>query len=602
MDARSYLSRLPLLSGLPDEVSDELHAAARLKTVEGGRALLREGDRPDHLFLVLSGRFDVQLSGRGSISEIGPGELVGEIGFFAREPRTASVVAIRDSAVLELDRAAFDAVAARHPALLQAVVAALSRRLADTTRWAAPRATSRRVRTAALVAAGGGPIPRPLIEALRRRFARTGGAVLLGLADVEAMIPGEALSSRAVAERLDALERDAELVLFLAEGREEWRAKAVRQADELLLVAAGDPRPPDAAEREALAQVPPARRRLVRLVPPDTSEMTGTAAWLEHREVARVHGLRADDDADVASLHRFLAGRAVGLVCGGGGGFGPAQIGIAAAFLEAGIGFDMFGGTSFGAATTTSLAFRADPATIVEGIDDIFVKARAFARRTLPRYALLDHTAFDRALQACYAGRRLEDAWRPVFTVAADLSDNRLAVIDRGPVWQAVRASASIPAVLPPFLSEDGRLLVDGAVLDNVPVAPMKALKQGPNLVIHFGLPARRRYEATYDEIPGRWRLAARLLTPAGRRSLPRLPGPISVVQNALTFRQPAATSLSESDLVLESPNFPGAGFLDFSRHRDVTDAGRVWAEAEIRRLREIGDPAFAALEAAAAW
>jgi NTE family protein len=101
----------------------------------------------------------------------------------------------------------------------------------------------------------------------------------------------------------------------------------------------------------------------------------------------------------------------------------------------------------------------------------------------------------------------------------------------RGELWKAVRASGSIPAVLPPMFTDDGRMLVDGGVVDNIPLAPMKAIKSGPNLVVHFGVTPVEPYTVKYESIPGRRQLVTRMLNPFARGSLPRVPGPISVLR-----------------------------------------------------------------------
>lgn len=149
------------------------------------------------------------------------------------------------------------------------------------------------------------------------------------------------------------------------------------------------------------------------------------------------------------------------------------------------------------------------------------------------------------------------------------------------------------------MVTEDGRLIIDGAVMDNVPLGPMKALKAGPNLVVHFGLPTSRRWPVSYHLIPSRWRLIAGMLTAAGRRRLPPLPGPVSVVHSALTLHQPAAGVIAATDLILEPPPFSGSSLLDFSRHRDVTLESYDWAVRQIAALEAAGDPALAAIRRA---
>lgn len=594
MNLGTILRGLSLFAGVSDGAAQAVGRAASRREIGRGDVLVRSGDPSETIFVVVSGRFEVTVRDRGDRAEIGPGELIGEIGFFGRLARTATVAAIRDSVVLELDRAAFDRIAAAHPEILQAALQAVSRRLADTTRQIGPRPRDGAIRTVAVIPAGGSLLPPWLAGALAAAAGR--GAILVDArrgAELAGGDPG----------RLNALEHDHDLVVYVADAADgPWATQALRQADEVILTATGAAdTAPNAMEREAFGLFDPDRRRLLTLRERRASPVEGTGAWLRDRAVGLVHHAAEDAPDDLFSLFRILKGSAVGLVAGGGGGFGPAQIGIVRAFRERGLVFDVYGGTSFGSATATSLAFEASHEEVVEGIDDIFVKARAFSRRTIPRYSLVDHTVFDAALRARYGDLRMEDAYRPVFAVATDLSANRPAVIDRGPVWLAVRASAAIPAVLPPVVTGEGHLLVDGAVVDNVPVAPMKRLKRGPNLVIHFGLPEIRRYPVDYATIPGRWKLVAAYASPRARRQLPKLPSPISVIQHALTFKQPAATALGPQDLVVTPPVFPGSSFLDFSQHRAVTEAGYRWALDLVDRLEREEDPALAALKSAVA-
>ena len=65
----------------------------------------------------------------------------------------------------------------------------------------------------------------------------------------------------------------------------------------------------------------------------------------------------------------------------------------------------------------------------------------------------------------------------PFYAVAADLSSMEKTVINRGPLWEAVRASSAIPGVLPPFFHRDGRMLVDGGCIDNMPFRTMHGLE-----------------------------------------------------------------------------------------------------------------------------
>ncbi|TGV63551.1 alpha/beta hydrolase, partial [Mesorhizobium sp. M2D.F.Ca.ET.160.01.1.1] len=125
-----------------------------------------------------------------------------------------------------------------------------------------------------------------------------------------------------------------------------------------------------------------------------------------------------------------------------------------------------------------------DAEQIDRGTHNVFVKSRAFRRPTLPRFALLDHKAFDRALREEYSDVLIEDLWLPFFALSTNLSSRQPHVHRRGKLWQAVRASGSIPGVLPPFFTADGDMLVDGAIMNNLPLEQMKELKTGPNVIV----------------------------------------------------------------------------------------------------------------------
>ena len=106
---------------------------------------------------------------------------------------------------------------------------------------------------------------------------------------------------------------------------------------------------------------------------------------------------------------------------------------------------------------------------------------------------------------------------------------------------------------------ENGHMLVDGGLVDNVPLATMQ-LKMGPNVIVHFGLPTVEKYDVDYASIPGRKKLVVGLLSPFHRKWLPSSPGPIEVLRRSLlTDRLNIALPTGPHDLVIHPPVFPGA-------------------------------------------
>ena len=81
----------------------------------------------------------------------------------------------------------------------------------------------------------------------------------------------------------------------------------------------------------------------------------------------------------------------------------------------------------------------------------------------------------------------------------------------------AIRASAAIPGLLPPFIDARGHMLVDGSVAANVPIDIMHQLKTGPNVVVTFAPPQSEGTHVDYAALPGRqntWRSAMRAFMP----------------------------------------------------------------------------------------
>ena len=566
-----------------------------------GQLLVEQGGPSDALFLVLHGALAVHRADHPEpISELRAGELVGEIGFFGNIPRTANVIAIRDTSVLVLTRAAYATLAQEAPAIVEALLAALARRFARETARLLPARASPKARTVALIDGGGEPVPSVFDQRLRQGLVAV-GAEIVDLARLQAMFPGRTLDASEISDWLNQLEYNAPLVAYFG-GRDasEWARKAIRQADLVVFVCRGDAPAPDLTDIESFACKvhPVSARRLVRVHDVRRHEVSGTAAWLARLPCFMHHHVALEDQIDIDSLIRFLCGRAVGFVAGGGGSLGTAHVGIYKAFRERGVMFDIFVGTSVGSAMAAGFAKNFDAEHLERGTHDIFVSSRSFRRPTWPRYALLDHKAFDSALADQYGHDcRIEDCWRPFAAVATNLSTHSLELIRTGLLWQAVRASSAIPGLLPPFYTKEGAMLVDGCLVDNVPLAPMQLLKSGPNLVVHFGEPATEMFDVDYAALPGRLELLASMLLPFRKTLLPAAPSAINVLWRSLVAHQRYDTlPTTPSDMVMRPPTPDGIDVTDFDRHQEIFESSYLWAREVIAALEAAHHPAVAAI------
>ncbi|MET0653113.1 MAG: cyclic nucleotide-binding and patatin-like phospholipase domain-containing protein, partial [Hyphomicrobiaceae bacterium] len=414
-------------------------------SLKRGETLVRQGEPADALYIVVTGRFIVTLDGsRIPIAELGPGQPVGEIAFLAGGTRTATVTALRDSLVLRLGRADFEALSAKSPSIWRTLTVTLARRVAEAN-LSRPPPPDPRPRTLALIRAGDSALPPLFVERLLRALGPN--TLLLDAQRAREVLPaGTALDSTEATRALNALEGRTDYVLYLADPElTPWSEKAVRQADLVLAVgwhAAGER--PNPLERLAAELLPGDAQRLV-LLHGERGTITGTARWLTDRRIAMHHHVALDEQGDMARLARFVHGTARGLVACGGGAYCAAHIGLYKALQQTGVDFDIMGGTSGGAAMAAAFAMGTAPDDVDRATHDIFVTNKAMRRYTWPRYSLLDHKHFDDQLARYYRGVDIEDLWIPYFAVSTNLTSHDLHRHRRGDLWAAVRASGSMP-------------------------------------------------------------------------------------------------------------------------------------------------------------
>ncbi len=460
-----------LFAALDAEVLGDLAARLELVTLAGGSVIFREGDVADSMLIVVSGRLRVsRRDADGQLllyNEIAAGECVGETGMILHQARTADVTALRDSTLGFLRHEAYEELLKRHPLAINRV---FSQAIYDQLRHAPQHLRRPRAESFVLLPLHAGVDVEEVVDGMRRSFAARGTVGRL-------MVEGGngAGDLRRAIDRYEELEKSVDAILIVADGGDAAAMRqAFRQADQVVFVAAADAAPARTAIEAELAGEPGfalKRQHLVVLHPASATMPASTQDWRMERMVERVYPIRAGRDEDYDRLGRFLTGSAIGLVLGGGGARGFAHLGVLRAFEEAGVPIDLIGGNSMGALIGAQYALGAS-------LDDIARKTLWFAQGgehpTLPVISLLSGKRLARDLQVLFGEARIDRLWRPYFAAACNLTRACTTVQDSGLIWRAVLASNSPAGLLPP-VPHRGELLVDGAILDNVPVAAMRA-------------------------------------------------------------------------------------------------------------------------------
>lgn len=174
----------------------------------------------------------------------------------------------------------------------------------------------------------------------------------------------------------------------------------------------------------------------------------------------------------------------IGLALGGGGAKGVAHIGVLRAIENASVKPDYVAGTSVGAMVAAMYAFNIS-------IDTITNIARDLTLAQITTFKLSKTGFFSadplREILIEHLGEvNIEDASIPLAIVAADLITGEEVILTEGPVADAVCASASIPGVYIP-MKLDGRTLVDGGIVQTVPVRAVKDMGAGVIIASQLG-------------------------------------------------------------------------------------------------------------------
>ncbi len=522
------LAAMPMLAGASATTLAGLATAASSRVVEAGSFLMRAGEPAEALFLVEAGRLRVQAPDGAPLRDVRAGDALGELGALTGSARSADVVAVRDSRVLVVPQQAFLDALVSDPLLLRNLAELLARKVGD-----------------GVMIAGGAPAGAGLV-ALVALDAPADPWLDRVAAGIGATVLREEVADWAGAvEQAERAGRDV-VVVCPSTATASWRGFCERTADRV--VAVGSTGAPGAGSVDTVAVVGRVGRW------PD---------WAAAAQPVRRQWLAEPGDADV--LARRLARRSFGAVLSGGGARGLAHVGVLREWERSGHWPDRWGGASMGAFVAALAASGRTADQVAQVCRTELLEKRPFQQYSWrPRHAFLRTDRAHQMLQRLFGRQRIEDLPLDFFCVTADLDRGEMVVHREGEVAELVGASMSVPGAAPP-VPWRGRLLVDGGVLDNLPVDVMSAAGEGPVVAVDVMNPGAR-----VGDLPSLLDLLGRAMTLGGR--------------------QRTADNLLAADLVI-TPPLGGIGMFDFGQGARAVEAGRVAARAALPDLAKLLDP-----------
>ncbi|HTN23159.1 MAG TPA: patatin-like phospholipase family protein [Solirubrobacteraceae bacterium] len=563
------LAEVPLLADLPLALRERLGCEAREVAVSAGEWLFHEGDAAHCAYVVRSGRLDVVAEGDPPvvIRAVKRGTVLGELALLQEGRRSASVLARRDSSLIEIGRAQFELLIREAPDFALALTRSMGAQVAANR---APSLAPGPPRTIAVIALDAGAPCDQVAGRLAHVLGRYGtGAHLTRdpqrpAADFPALLDrAEGANDRVLLDGGPAARGEA------------WTDFCRHEADIIVAVTSGVP------DDTWLERPAPLRGCELVVAAPGISDAMIDA--FAPREVQLLHrGSNLRRSADITA--RRLAGRSVGLVLSGGGARAFAHLGVLDELHAAGILVDRIAGVSMGSIVAGLAATDRDVDEIYELFRYGFVENRPTSDYTIPAFSLIRGRRTYKMLAEAFGPVRIEELALRFFCVSCDLISRQMVVHRSGLLHEAVYSSLAIPGIFPPVADEHGRLLVDGGVLDNLPVETMQRAGEGPVIAVDIATRPRPIVERGRP----RTRLIARRVRLAitGREEpLPRL---AETLLRTLTLASSdtEAAALRHADLVI-APRVEGIGMLEWKGLDRARVCGREAAREALEAAHE---------------
>lgn len=580
------LRKAGFMSDLPQDDYLKLLPLLKKVLIKAGEVLIQEGDQDKSLYVLIHGRLRVyNHNNPDGIADISSGHLIGEMALLLNENRTSSVRAIRDSFLLKIEGHDLEDLQVKYPEEFLKMAKIALKRMASCKR--AYRA-GEDISNLAIIPSSLTDL-NDFAEKLFAVLKNHRQAYMVRKKDFQQEFSQNPSDQEAIAW-FNHLEEKYPLVVFVGEkGDLSWNEKIIRSADRVVLVAhEKDPVQLNEAE-EYLFHINPQLSPFIDLVlihPEEVENIAGTALWLKKRAVDMHHHLKLSQLNHFEKLARFLLGKAFGVVLSGGMARGLGHLGVLRALEELDIPVDYIAGNSMGSIISAGIA--------AFGLEKSLEINKGFVRQytripTLPIHSILTGKLETKLFQSTWKETRIEDLWTGFFCVASDLSLYQLKVIDTGLVWKALRISTSMPAIFPPIYTSEGETLVDGGILNNLPVDVMRQkLSGGFILAINCNTFAGKKNEANPKEAFTRsgWRHLFETLNPFHPQKIHH--SIITLIMKsfyaATIGHQKKMEEMADAVLSLDTLKF---SIYDFKNSQKIIDEGYALAKKKLPALLE---------------
>jgi len=263
----------------------------------------------------------------------------------------------------------------------------------------------------------------------------------------------------------------------------------------------------------------------------------------------------------------------IGLALGGGSAKGIAHVGVLKVLEKNNIKVDLVSGTSIGSLIG---AFYCSGMSTEEMAKEMFsIDIKKFFELNLPKHGFIKGKKIEDYIREKLPVKTFEDLKIPLFITASDLTTGDLIVFNKGDIAKAIRASMSIPGVFNP-IENNGRILVDGGVIDPLPTDVLKQNKADKIIAVNLIDLGEKKviYEKSNIAEP---KIKSPLIIPVLFKSL----------QMNYKIATQALIETSPPDVMI-SPDLKKIGYQDFHKAKQAVELGEQAAKNYINEMKAL--------------
>lgn len=452
-----------------------------------GETLFHQNDEADGIYILLSGKLEVIAAQRdGSVHRVGfvnRAETVGEMALLSDDLRSATVVAFRNSTLAKMSNDTFIELCYSNAEFALRVSRFIVSRLKQSIHT---KRAKIKISNISFHDSGLTPITSEVIDQILDRFRKMTSVVILDKALSDQVLdlkdsgkqpgPDELLK---LDHYINELEQQEKKLCFDLRNMDNYLVNHIIDFSDLAI---------EFFDFSAVKTKNWKPDSFIQSIENIQSKINyvfchenknglfpeGTNLVLEKLKNGPHTHIKQGDEKGINRIVRYITGKSVGLVLGGGGAKGIAHLGILKALEEFHIPVDYIAGTSMGAIYASLYAKHQDFKAVFSLSTDTFLTSPTGPAdlNIFPRYSIYKDKKINKKLHELYGEMHLEDLWLPFYCISSNLTKPEMVIHESGKLSSVIRTSMAVPGLFKPIMINKN-VHVDGGVFNNIPIDVM---------------------------------------------------------------------------------------------------------------------------------